>query len=119
MNEIVERILAKMKEQGLDQKTLAARIGVRQPTVTEWKKGVTSSYTKYMPQLAEVLQTDIDYLMFGTQKSAVRSSEELVADELVSVYMRLRPEDRPRVLSYMQGLIDAHTHPASPDMSDH
>ena len=62
MDAVVSRILAAMKQNGLDQKTFAAKIGVRPQAITEWKKGVTTSYTKYIPQIVSTLGVSAEFL---------------------------------------------------------
>ena len=77
MDAVVMRIVNRMKDQGLDQKTLAKKIGIRQQAVSEWKNGVTASYTKYLPQLADVLNTSVEYLMTGNEVAAATQNEDV------------------------------------------
>lgn len=85
MDEIVCRILELMKEVGYDQKTLAAKIGVLPVTITDWKKQKSKSYTKYIPQIADVLGTTTEYLLTGTgpkkKPSATGERKHHVPDE--------------------------------------
>ena len=115
MDEVVERILQKAKESGLDQKTLAKKIGVRQPTITEWKNGTTASYTKYIQQLAEVLDTTADYLLFGKTEEAPPTAELQLDSALAAELASLTPDEVPLVRVFVQGLKAGRKAPTSPD----
>ena len=100
MDAVVNRILECAKSKGLDQKALAQRIGIRQQAITEWKKGITSSYTKYIQQLADVLETTADYLLTGEQITAEQRLDSALAEELATA----TPEEVMLVRAYIQGL---------------
>lgn len=59
------RIREKRIERGLSQDELAERLGVRQPTVSEWEKGKFNPGRSRMRQIAAALQTSIRYLELG------------------------------------------------------
>ena len=102
MDETVKRIITRMKEVGLDQKTLAQKIGVRQPTITEWKTGFTSSYTKYLPQLAEVLDTSVAYLVTGKNETDTEKYELSEKEEkFMSKFRALSEKEQDFVLHIM------------------
>lgn len=115
MDEVVERIIEKMKSQGFDQTTLAKKIGVRQPTITEWKKGTTASYKKYIQQLAEVLDTTADYLLFGELQEAPPTAELQLDSALAAELASLTPDEVPLVRVFVQGLKAGRKAPTSPD----
>ena len=100
LDAVVNRILECAKSKGLDQKALAQRIGIRQQAITEWKKGITSSYTKYIQQLADVLETTADYLLTGEQITAEQRLDSALAEELATA----TPEEVMLVRAYIQGL---------------
>lgn len=102
MDDIVSRIILAMKEKGIDQKTLAAEIGVRPQAITEWKKGITASYTRYIQSISNVLGVSADYLLTG-QVSEPAPDPEL--SELVAKFGNLTPEQKAKVIGYMEGLI--------------
>lgn len=62
----VERIFALLKEKKIDQKDFASMIGVSEDTVSNWKRGKSESYSKYLPQIADALGTSVEYLLTGT-----------------------------------------------------
>lgn len=61
----LDRIFEELTALGIEQKSLAQKIGVRPQAVTDWKNGKTKSYTKYIPQIAEALHTTSEYLLTG------------------------------------------------------
>ena len=103
MDEVVERILQKMKEKGLDQKTLAKEIGIRHQAITEWKMGVTASYTKYLPQLANVLGTSVEFLVTGeTEPSFLQLVLTPKEEELMSKFRALSEKGQEAVLRILE-----------------
>lgn len=59
----VDKIIFLLKEKNLEQKDLCDALGIYPAAVTTWKKGTTKSYLKYLPQIAEYLETTVDYLL--------------------------------------------------------
>lgn len=63
------RIREKRKGQRLTQQELADKIGVSLMTVLRWEKGERTPNALIMPQIAEALNTSVEYLM-GLQSSS-------------------------------------------------
>lgn len=66
----------------LDQRQFGYLIGVSPDTVSNWRCHRSKSYTKYLPQIADVLNTTIEYIVSGDRSSPVvapASREELQA----------------------------------------
>lgn len=86
MSSTSERIFNLLDEKGLEQKEFAKLIGTSDKTVSAWKTGRAKSYSKYLSQIAEVLDTSIDYLINGNTE-IIRISHDLPAqgslDELL------------------------------------
>lgn len=73
-------LLDQMKN--LDQRQFGYLIGVSPDTVSNWRCHRSKSYTKYLPQIADVLNTTIEYIVSGDRSSPVvapASREELQA----------------------------------------
>lgn len=104
MDKAVERILSLMKEKGYDQKTFAEQLGIRAQIITDWKKGTTTSYTRYIQRIAELLGVSADYLLTG-QESAPAADPELAA--ALAQFEKLTLEQRAKVIGYMEGLISS------------
>lgn len=60
-----ERIF-ELAEGRFSQKEFAMAIGVKPQRISEWKRGLSTSYQKYLPQIADVLGTTTEYLLTGT-----------------------------------------------------
>lgn len=103
----VNRIFDLLKQQKMDQKKFAEKIGVRPQAITEWKKGVTSSYTKRLPKIAEVLNTTVEYLLSGNEDA--KSLDTTLGVETPSenelIFRSLPPERQEEVLRYMRYLV--------------
>ena len=66
----------------LDKRQFGYLIGVSPDTVSNWRCHRSKSYTKYLPQIADVLNTTLEYLVSGDRSSPVvapASREELQA----------------------------------------
>jgi len=64
--EPIERIFLLLDEAGMEQKQFAKQVGVAPSKVTEWKKGRAKSFTKYLPQIANVLNSNVQWILTGT-----------------------------------------------------
>lgn len=62
---IGERIAELRKEQHLSQGTLSDALGISRQAVSKWENGQSTPDPKKMIQLAEILDTDIEYLSTG------------------------------------------------------
>lgn len=61
---IVDRIF-ELADKKFSQKEFALALGVKPQRISEWKRGISSSYQKYLPEIAELLGTTTDYLTKG------------------------------------------------------
>ena len=60
-----ERIAELRKEQNISQGELARSMGVSRQAVSKWENGLSSPDTLNLIRLAEVLETDVEYLATG------------------------------------------------------
>lgn len=81
-----ERIFYLLDKIGMEQKEFAAKIGTTDKTVSTWRTGRTKSFQKYIPRIAEVLGTTVDYLLTGEKNlpsiSEDRGQVQKLVDEL-------------------------------------
>lgn len=54
-----------LAEKKYSQKEFAEILGVKPQRISEWKRGLSNSYQKYLPQIAEALGTTTEYLLTG------------------------------------------------------
>ncbi len=62
---IGERITALRKEKDISQTELAKRLNVSRQAVSKWEQGVSSPDTTKLIQLAEIFDTEVEYLATG------------------------------------------------------
>ena len=60
----VDRIF-ELADKKFSQKEFALALGVKPQRISEWKRGISSSYQKYLPEIAELLGTTTEYLLTG------------------------------------------------------
>ena len=63
--DMTERIFELVDETFKEQKDFAAALDVTPSIVSEWRRGKSKSYGKYLPQIAAALDTTVDYLLTG------------------------------------------------------
>lgn len=73
MDRDLERIISFMKEKGIKQKELTASLGLKESAFSEWKKGKTHSYRKYMKEIAAILGVREDEILFDEIPSEKRN----------------------------------------------
>ncbi|WP_312938740.1 helix-turn-helix transcriptional regulator [Oscillibacter sp.] len=105
--DVIERIFELLQEKGMQQKTFAERIGATQQIVTAWKKSTSASYVKYLPQMAEVLGTNVQWLLTGEgeknrQTATPKGSGS--SEEFAKLFVKLTPENQKLIIAAMQGM---------------
>ena len=78
-----ERITELRKLQNMSQGTLAEAVGVSRQAVSKWENGTSLPDSLKMLRLAEVLDTDIEYLSTGRRNFARRPPIVLKTTETV------------------------------------
>ena len=80
--EILNKITKLLKEQGKQQKELTDFLGLSGQAVTNWKNGSSTSYKKYLPQIAEFLGVGVDYLI-GNEEA--QKKNDIFADAILNI----------------------------------
>lgn len=83
-----ERIISLRRERSISQTELARRLNVSRQAVSKWEQGTSSPDTAKLIQLAEILETEVEYLATGIRpepKSVVLNVVETVEKEKVVV----------------------------------
>lgn len=62
----INKIISLLAEKGLTQKELTDHLGIEKSVFSAWKSGKSQSYTKYITQIAEFLDTTPSYLLGWT-----------------------------------------------------
>lgn len=106
----LHKILDLMWKNGISDAELCSRAHINKSAVTDWKKGKTKSYMRYLPEIAEVLGTTVSYLKDETntkEKQSSSPSEDISEErkELHSLIDRLPPERRQEAAEILKSLI--------------
>lgn len=96
---IGERITALRKEMNISQAELAKRLNVSRQAVSKWEQGTSSPDTERLIQLAEILDTEVEYLATGVHPepgsvvlNVVETVERVQVQEKVVVrHVRRKP----------------------------
>lgn len=84
-----------------EQRDFAAEIGVAPSVVSAWRNKKSESYMKRLPQIAEILNTTVEYLLTGEKKESAptpKNGDELDRDTIMAAFMGgdmdMSPEER-------------------------
>ena len=72
--EAIERIFELVDTKFKEQKDFAAAIGVKPQRVSEWRRGISTSYQRRLPEIAVVLGVSTDYLLGKADAPKVKIS---------------------------------------------
>ena len=94
LTDITERIFLLLSDAKIEQKVFAKEIGVSPQTITDWKNRKSKSYTKFLPQIAEALNTTTEYLLYGNEKQPATGEGDLSPDasSILAAYQQATPE---------------------------
>lgn len=96
-----ERIVALRKEKDISQGDLAKRLNVSRQAVSKWEQGLSSPDTVKLIQLAQILETEVEYLATGNKpepssvvlnvvETVERVEEKVVVKEVIR-HVRRKP----------------------------
>ena len=105
-----ERIAELRKEQNISQGELARSMGVSRQAVSKWENGLSSPDTLNLIRLAEVLETDVEYLATGRNTVlrrppvVIKSIEyvDRIIEKPVIQYVEKTVEQPVRVVEYVE-----------------
>lgn len=92
-----DRIFDLLDRQKMEQKAFAAAIGVKESAVTDWRRGKSNSYNRYLVQIAQVLGTTTADLL-GEEKQSSPSPQR---DRLLEILDGLTEAERQDVARYI------------------
>ena len=91
-----DRIFKLLDAKKIEQKAFAAQVGVSEGTVSNWRRGVSSSYTRYLVEIAQVLGTTTADLLGEKQQSSPSKT-----DRLLEVLGDLTEDEKQDVARYV------------------
>lgn len=95
-----ERLFALVDAKYKEQKDFAAEIGVSPSKVSQWRKGITASYTKHMPQITAALGTTAEYILTGKENSPAAEAAGLT-QEFARIFDALSPQAQNEIIAEM------------------
>lgn len=66
------RIFELLDRQGMEQKAFAEAVGTKEATVSDWRRGKSNSYNRYLVKIAQVLGTTTADLLGEKKEKATR-----------------------------------------------
>ena len=79
----VSRIFELVGKQFREQQDFAKELGIASNIVSNWRCGRSSTYRKYLPEIASVLGVSVEYLLTGEEREnapPIQTDEESVAN---------------------------------------
>ena len=95
MDSVATRIFELADAKFPEQKDFAFALGEKPSTVSKWRVGITTSYTRRISKIAEVLETTTEYLLTGKQSSPSKM------DRLLEVFGDLTEDEQQDVARYV------------------
>ena len=92
-DQVLMRITDQLIEQGKSQKELVESLGLKKGIYTAWKSGLSTSYRKYMYEIAAYLKVSPNFLLNGEENE---DDEE----KLIRLYRNMDKTRRSMLLSY-------------------
>lgn len=87
----INRIFELADQKYKEQRDFAKDLGIAASVVSAWRTGKSASYNKYLPQIAEVLGTTVEYLLTGNAPQPAVPAE--LSDEDAEILRQIH--DRP------------------------
>ena len=90
------RIFELLDKLGMEQKAFAEAVGVKESTVSDWRRGKSNSYNRFLVQIAQVLGTTTADLLGEKQQSSPSKT-----DRLLEVFGDLTEDEKQDVARYV------------------
>ena len=95
---ISERVFERLKQISMSQKEFSERTGIKQSTISEWKKNKTNPSSDKILGICQVLDVSADYILFGK-----RSKKQMTS--LTDKISRLSERDYQMLMQFIDRLI--------------
>lgn len=95
----VDRLFALVDEKYKEQKDFAAEIGVTPSIVSQWRKRISKSFVKCLPQITAALGTTAEYILTGNENGPAPKGAEPP-----EVWALLSEEGKRKAREYMEML---------------
>lgn len=99
--DIVDRIFELADRQFPEQRDFASRIGTVPSVISAWRTRKSASYNRRLPQIAQVLNTTVEYLVTG---ETTQPDEDPILAAALSKFRQLTPAQRAAVQMMIDSL---------------
>lgn len=114
MKTVSDRIFELLKEKGMSQKEFAAKTGIAESTISDWKKKKTNPVSDKILIISEVLGVSPYEFLSGAEHIGMRSRQNMtyVVDRttelgtLIETYQELDAAQQNRLMGYMQAMLE-------------
>lgn len=94
----VDRIFQLVDNKYREQREFAAELGLPASRISEWRRRKSESYMKRLPQIAEILNTTVEYLLTGGKKEPAPTP----APDFLIKFNSLTPEGQKEVIAFIE-----------------
>ena len=110
---ISDRIFERIRQLDMTQKEFSEETGIKQSTISEWKKNGTNPTSDKIMAICHVLDVTPEWLLSGVDKAGRRGSapDYLFIDKesdlgiLIEQYKSLDTDTRSRIMGYMEAFL--------------
>ena len=107
---ISERIFERLDQLSMSQKEFAEKTGVKQSTISEWKKNKTNPSSDKILAICKVLDVTPEWLLSGVDPAASRGRNQVYytvdletdSGKLIMEFNKLDRSQRDRILGYVE-----------------
>ncbi len=107
---ISERIFERLRQLSMTQKEFALEAGIKQSTISEWKKNKTNPSSDKILAICKVLDVSPEWLLSGVDPAASRARNQEYytinidtdTGQLVTEFNKLDKSQRDRILGYVE-----------------
>ena len=97
----VDRLFALVDEKYKEQKDFAAEIGVTPSIVSQWRKRISKSFVKCLPQITAALGTTAEYILTGQDEKSPAPEGAGLTQEFARIFDQLSPQAQNEIIAEM------------------
>lgn len=110
---ISDRVFEKLAKNGMTQKRFSEETGIKQSTISEWKKNHTNPTSDKIMSICNVLDVSPEWLLSGVERAGNKrkKGDFYIIDKgtdlwlLVEQYESLDKEFRDRIMGYVEAFV--------------
>jgi len=107
-NEVFARIDQLMKKQRKKVKEINDLLGLKRCTYSNWKRGKSETYLKYLNQIAEFLNVTPNYLLCGSDSVETNeNNQKRMEDALVDIVRRIPRKDAETLMKIVYAYVSS------------